>query len=50
MNTFTLSIVEAGKFALQQYCTTICRYDGCCKTDTLEGGGVAVAEEGVLEQ
>ena len=40
------SVVEAGKFPLQQYC----RCDGCCKTDTLEGGGVAVAEEGVLEQ
>ena len=44
--TFTFSVVEAGKFPLQQYC----RCDGCCKTDTLEGGGVAVAEEGVLEQ
>ena len=46
MYTFTFSVVEAGKFPLQQYC----RCDGCCKTDTLEGGGVAVAEEGVLEQ
>ena len=49
MYTFTFSVVEAGKFPSQQYCTTICRCDGCCKTDTLEGGGVAVAEEGVLD-
>ena len=45
-NTFTSSVVEAGKFPLQQYC----KCDGCCKTDTLEGGDFAVAEEGVLEQ
>ena len=45
MYTFTFSVVEAGKFPLQQYC----RCDGCCKNDTSEGGGVAVAEEGVLD-
>ena len=46
MYTFTFSVVEAGNFPLQQYG----RCNGCCKTITLEGGGGAVAEEGVLEQ